>query len=236
MIPGEKSRLKGAERARAQVPPRKGSLNAPGVHAAPAFRQWRDSERRAFERTTCSSADARSSCSRRCCFERLGSSRRCSACQRLRAPRQLTRLRQDRTVLFLLHHTAGTYCGNRIFTSCFDLSFESGRAALDGHYDFGSANICARDDGSQTSAALLLRARSLLADSAFGSSSPRCIGLVDRPLTTWGFENVSFLAQFSMHQPHAISWPASVARSRAKWPCSGGCCALAAWSCVMSCV
>ena len=50
-----------------------------------------------------------------------------------------------------------------------------------------------------------MNARSLLADSAFGSSSSRCNGLVDGRHSTWGFEHVSISVQFSMHQPRAIS-------------------------------
>ena len=95
--------------------------------------------------------------------------------------------------------------GHRIFTPCFDVSFGSGTATLDEHYDFGSASVGAHAVGLQIWPASFLHARSLLADSAFGSSSPRCKGLVGCRHSTWGFEHVSILVQFSMHQPHAIS-------------------------------
>ena len=121
--------------------------------------------------------------------------------------------------------------GQCIFTLCFDVSFGSGRATLDEHYDFGSLSVGAHDCGLQIKPAFFLRARSLLADSDFGSSSSRCKGLVDCPHSTWGFEHTSFSVQFSMHQPHAIS-RAGVGGEILG--CSGGCCALAVLSCVLS--
>ena len=95
--------------------------------------------------------------------------------------------------------------GQRIFTLCFDVSFGIGRDTLDEHYDFGSPSVGALNGASQMKPASFWGARSLLADSAFGSSSWRCKGLVDCPHSTWGFEDVSISVQFSMHQPHGIS-------------------------------
>ena len=91
--------------------------------------------------------------------------------------------------------------GQRGFTLCFGVWRGCGRYSADGQYDFGCANVCALDNGLQTLPAPFMRARTPVTDVVYGSSISRCTGQFDCSDSTWGFEHVSFLGQFSMHQP-----------------------------------